>query len=199
MGAGLETREVKVDYSGLKNTLSNRQRGKLLRKLGKIQRILTRKGELQSQIRLTRQRHLCGAEVTLRAKRHTLVVAEKGSTAFLATLGALDKLEKQAVRHRRRIIATHRPGRQRDQPSPLVEASIRSDSQQSAPQHDQSIRSPRIVQSGGIEPKPMTPDEALLLLEYGRRDFITFRDAASGRVNVLVRRRDGDAELVESD
>ncbi|MDE0103200.1 MAG: sigma 54 modulation/S30EA ribosomal C-terminal domain-containing protein [Bryobacterales bacterium] len=190
---------MRIDYSGLKAALSDRDRSKLQRKLFKIQRILTRRGELQSQIRLSRQRHLCAAEVTLRAKRHTLVVAGTGSTPFLATLGALDKLEKQAIRHRRKIIDTHRPGRQRDSPSPLVELYMRQTGAVPQSTVEPPDRSPRIVRSVGIEPKPMTPDEALLLLEGGRRDFVPYRDATTGKVSVLVRRRDGDAELVEGD
>lgn len=190
---------MKVEYSGMKSALSERDREKLERKLAKIQRILTRRGELQSHIRLSRQRHLCEAEVTLRAKRHTLVVAGTATSAFSAALGALAKLEKQAVRNKRKITDTHRLGRQRDQPSPVVRDAMRRASRVAGQIPDHRDRTPRIVRSSGLEPKPMTPDEALLLLEGGRRDFVSYRDATSGKVSVLVRRRDGDAELVEGD
>ncbi len=190
---------MRVEYSGLRAALSERDRVKLERKLVKIQRILTKRGELESHIRLSRQRHLSGAEVTLRAKRHTLVVTQTGPTPFAAALSALGKLEKQARRHKRKIIVMHRPGRQRDRPSVVVEDSIRRTVPAPRPPPAPRRRSPRIVPSRRIEPKPMTADEALLLLEERRHDLVTFRDASSGRVNVLVRRRDGDAELVQGD
>jgi putative sigma-54 modulation protein len=45
--------------------------------------------------------------------------------------------------------------------------------------------------------KPMTLDEALLEMEKGR-DYLVYRDAETDRVAVLVRRRDGDFDLVEA-
>jgi putative sigma-54 modulation protein len=45
--------------------------------------------------------------------------------------------------------------------------------------------------------KPMTLDEAVLEMEK-TRDYLVYRDAETGRVSVLVRRRDGNFDLVES-
>jgi putative sigma-54 modulation protein len=45
--------------------------------------------------------------------------------------------------------------------------------------------------------KPMTLDEALLEMEKDR-DYLVYRDAETDRVAVLVRRRDGDFDLVEA-
>lgn len=175
--------------------LSARERDKLQRKLGKIQRILPRRDGLRAHATLSRERHLCEAEVTLRALRHTLVVTGRGSTEFTALQSALDKLEKQVVRNKRKIIDTHRPGRQRDRPSPVTAASIGSYTPV-----EQSIEPParpRIVRSPGTESKPMTAEGALLALEDGDRDYVAYRDLDTNRLNVLIRRRDGSVELVE--
>ena len=45
--------------------------------------------------------------------------------------------------------------------------------------------------------KPMTLDEAVLEMEK-TRDYLVYRDAETGRVSVLVRRSDGNFDLVES-
>lgn len=188
---------MKVIYSGRSARMSERERAKIQRKLDKIQRILTRRGGLEANVTLSRQRHLTEAEVTLRALRHTLVVSGTGVTAFIALHSALDKLERQAVRNKHKIIDTHRPGRQRDQPSVIVEDATRRTSPPEPTLPDEVRPGPRIVRSPGIRGKPMTADEALLELEDGKRDFVSYRDADTGAVNVLVRRRDGRAELVE--
>ena len=47
-----------------------------------------------------------------------------------------------------------------------------------------------------VERKPMTIDEAMLEIEG--RDYLAFQDSESGSFNVLVRRRDGHFDLVES-
>ncbi len=190
---------MRIEYSGLKADLSERERIKVERKLAKIQRILTRRDDLETQVRLSRQRHLCEAEVMLRALRHTLVVAGTGSTTFAAMNSALGKLEKQAVRNKHKIIDTHRPGRQRDQPSVVLEDSIRRSAEAVEIPAEAAPSTHRVVRAGRVEAKPMTEDEAVLLLEAGKRDYVSYRDADSGYINVLVRGRDGVADLVEGD
>ena len=44
--------------------------------------------------------------------------------------------------------------------------------------------------------KPMTLDEAILEMDK-TRDYLVYRDAETDRVTVLVRRRDGNFDLVE--
>jgi putative sigma-54 modulation protein len=45
--------------------------------------------------------------------------------------------------------------------------------------------------------KPMSVDEARMQLDAGREQFLVFRNALSGEVNVLYRRRDGGLGLIE--
>ncbi|MCY4188224.1 MAG: ribosome-associated translation inhibitor RaiA [Bryobacterales bacterium] len=190
---------MRIEYTGRKIDLTGRERGKIERKLAKIQRILTRRGDLKTHVRLSRQRHLCEAEVMLRILRHTLVVASTGSTTFAAVYGALDKLERQAVRNKHKLIDTRRPGTQRDRPSLIVSDSIRRavPGELSAQRDTETARPARIVRSRSVESKPMTEDEAMLLLESGDRDYVSYRDAGSDKIHVLLRRRDGVAELIE--
>ncbi len=189
---------MKIDYTGRKAELSDRERGKLQRKFDKVQRILSGRADLEAHVTLSRQRHLFEAEVTLRALRHTLVVAGNGVNPFAAMRAALEKLEKQAVRNKHKIIDTHRPGRQRGRPSVLVRDSLQRIAGSTAADGSHPARGRiRIVRSRGVEPKPMTAEEALMELESGQREYVSFRDADSGRIQVLVRRRDGAAELVE--
>ncbi len=189
--------EMKVVYSGREAWLSERERTKLQRKLDKIHRILTRRGGLEANVTLSRQRHLCEAEVTLRALRHTLVVSGTGVSAFNAMHAALEKLEKQAIRNKHKIIDTHRPGRQRDQPSVVVEDSIQRTLPDLPAIPDEIPDRPRIVPGRELAAKPMTAEEALLELESEKRPYISYRDADTGRINVLVLGEDGTAELVE--
>jgi putative sigma-54 modulation protein len=45
--------------------------------------------------------------------------------------------------------------------------------------------------------KPMSPEEAVLQLELVGHDFFVFRNAESGEVNVVYRRREGNYGLIE--
>lgn len=189
---------MRVHYTCRKTEIAERAQKKLQAKFDKIHRVLNRRSDLEAHVILTRQRHLCEAEVTLRALRHTLVVTHAAVEAFSAVHGALEKLERQAVRNKHKIIDTQRPGRQRDRPAAVVAASINDLQEEIARAPVAEPRGSRpIMRSNSLAPKPLTAEGAALALEESGRDYISYRDADSGRVNVLLRRRDGSLELVE--
>ena len=191
---------MRVHYTGRKAELAEGERKKLQRKFDKIHRVLNRRSDLEARVILSRQRHLCEAEVTLRALRHTLVVTHAAVEPFGAVHGALEKLEKQAVRNKHKIIDTHRPGRQRDRPAAVVAESISDlEAEIGRAPVAEPRRSPPIIRSNSLAPKPLTVEGAALELEVSGRDHISYRDADSGKVHVLLRRRDGSLELVEGE
>lgn len=160
---------MKIAYTGRSAHLSPKERGKIQRRLDKIERILARRANLEAHAILSRERHLHSAEVTLRAMRHTLVVAGSGVTQFSAMQAALEKLERQALRNKRRIIDSHRPGRQRGEPSALAVGTA----------------------------KDLTAAQASRELEQSGQDSISFRDAETGGLYVLARRDDHPPESAE--
>ena len=56
----------------------------------------------------------------------------------------------------------------------------------------------RVIRAEGITPKPMTVEGAMLKINETGRDQVTYRDAESGELRVLLRRRDGNFELIEA-
>ncbi len=189
---------MRVHYTVRRTELTEGEHKKLQRKFDKIHRVLNRRSDLEARVILSRQRHLCEAEVTLRALRHTFVVTHSAVEPFDAMHKALEKLEKQAVRNKHKIIDTHRPGRQRDRPAAIVAESI-SDLEEeiSRTPVEEPRRSRPIVRSKSLAPKPMTAEGAAIELEVSGRDHISYRDADSGQINVLLCRRDGSLELIE--
>jgi putative sigma-54 modulation protein len=192
---------MKVYYTKRNVEIRDTQKRKMEAKVNKVHRILGGKPSTEAHVILSRQRHLCDAEVTLRALNHTLVVSATNSDAFVALSAAADKLEKQAVKNKHKLIDVRRPERQRGEPSPATEAAVRMTSGAAAESNhaDSKDRKPRIVRSNRILPKPGTVEEAAIQLDERDCDQITFRDAETGGLRVLLRRRDGDLELVEAD
>lgn len=56
---------------------------------------------------------------------------------------------------------------------------------------------PTVVRSKRFTVKPMAPEEAAAQMELVGHDFFVFRNAESGDVNVIYRRRDGNYGLIE--
>jgi len=190
---------MKVHYTGRKAELTETEQKKVQKKFDKIHRVLGLRSDLEAHVVLSRQRQRFEAEVTLRALRHTLVVTNSAVEPFGAIHGDLEKLEKQAVRNKGKIIDTRRVGRQRDQPAAVVAETIHDvDEEISRAPVDEPSGPRPIKRSKGVAPKPMTVEGAAMELEASGRDHISYRDADSGHVNVLLRRRDGSLELVET-
>ena len=109
---------MRVHYTGRKASISDKQKQKLQVKFDKIDRILSPKDSLEAHVILSRQRHLCEAEVTLRALSHTLVVTASNAEPLSALLAAVDKLSKQAVKNKHKLIDVRRHERQHGERSP---------------------------------------------------------------------------------
>jgi putative sigma-54 modulation protein len=100
---------------------------------------------------------------------------------------ALAKLETQAVKQRGKWRETHRRG---DPPKSVEQAPARAEAAPKA-----SKRVYRV--NGAGRRKPITLEEAML--EIGpERDYLVYRDADNEAISVLIRRRDGDFDLIES-
>ena len=58
---------------------------------------------------------------------------------------------------------------------------------------------PRIVRTKRFALRPMDVEEAVMQMELLGHDFFVFRDADSGDVSVVYKRRDGNYGLIESE
>jgi putative sigma-54 modulation protein len=187
---------MKVNYTCRKAEITDGQKKKLKSKFEKLHKILGAKKTSEAHVYLSRQRHRCDAEVTLHALSHTLVVTASNVDAFTAVAAALEKLGKQVVKNKHKLIDTRRPERQRGEPS-LATRVAADPAARGAEPEPRGRAKPQVITGNGIAPKPLTVEEALIQIEELDRDQLTYRDAENGAVRVLARRRDGNFELVE--
>ena len=152
-----------------------------LRKLGKLL-----PGSLKLHVILTAEKRCRMAEVTATFRNRTLVsVMEAGDTRS-AIKGALDKLERQAVR----LLARKRTKKRRPKPTSNITLNV---FQSSRVNHEDLVS----IESERLPVKPMTLDEAIALLAAAKSGLVVFRNTESERVNVVYRRPDGKLGLVE--
>ena len=124
------------------------------------------------------------AEATVRTKGPTLRVTE-ASTDMKASIDQLtEKLLRQVQNYR---------GKRRDRQ--VRGNGIPSGGAMSIP--DEGDTGEQIVKTKQFAMKPMSAEEAVLQLELVGHDFFVFRNAESGDVNVIYRRKDGGYGLIE--
>ena len=195
---------MKVTYKGMPHALPPKIQQKLDGKFAKIAKLLDGQGEREAHVIVTQERRMCCAEITLQFHDHKLVGNGSDADLFNALSMALEKLDAQAVKQRAKWRTTHRrngPGvdraeNPREAPGAVPRSSSRRDVQR--PRADGK----RVFRVNGVgRRKPMTLDEALLEMDKNR-DYLVYRDAdrdGEGQgLSVLVRRRDGHFDLIES-
>ena len=193
---------MKVSYTGIKSGLPANLQDKLDTKFAKLSKLVDGRGEKQAHVVVTSERYLHKAEITLRVHNHQLVGMGSDSDVFKAISAALDRIEKQAAKEGARWRGTMRR-------SDSIKVVSAKDTEPGAPKP----APPRKIAPGksaagnnGVRVfrpnlherrKPITLEEALLEMEDGR-DYVAYRDADKQVVCMLIRRRDGHYDLIET-
>ena len=141
---------------------------------------------------LSLERHLHHAEATVNYYGHPLVGLGSSNDLFTAIHSAAEKLEKQAVKARTKWRDSKRTPNKAGEPESEPSAAGEPEGETEA---EAGRRVYRIHNLNGR--KPMTLEEAMLAMG-ANRDYLVYRDTETDRISVLVRRRDGDFDLVEA-
>jgi putative sigma-54 modulation protein len=125
-------------------------------------------------------------EIIVSWRDHTLTAKETNADMYMALTRAMAKIEKQALKLKKKIIDRKQSAR----PTARV-----------APQPDGYLQAtptpPRIIAARRYSVKPMTAEEAALRLSGEHDQFLVFRDADTERLGVLYKRKDGNYGLIE--
>ncbi|HVD12182.1 MAG TPA: ribosome-associated translation inhibitor RaiA [Gaiellaceae bacterium] len=156
-------------------------------KLGKLERQLT-DPRVELELAVERNPSIAEnhvAEATIWTNGPVLRAREASSDMRASIDQLVEKLERQVNRYRTRARSRRRRAARANGPASETIPVVADEAE------------PLIVKTKQFAVTPMSPEEAVLQLELIGHDFFVFRDAASGEVNVVYRRRDGDYGLIE--
>lgn len=198
---------MKISYRGITQQLPAKLQEKVDVKFGKLSKLLEKRGEKEAHVAITTERHLHHAEITLQFYDHQLVGEGSDADLYTAMSVALDKLEKQAVKQRgkwREKARRHNGAEPKQaaaggaESAPIQAARGKGAKQPPPAKSIGKASAQRVFRVNHLNRrKPMTLDEAMMEMENGR-GYIVYRDADRECVSVLVRRRDGNFDLIES-
>jgi len=159
-------------------------------KLGRLERQLADPTQVELELALEHNPSISDnhvAEATIWTKGPTLR-ARESSTAFESSIDQLvAKLERQVQRYRAK--------RSRR------ESGRRAASNGHVPTDEPNFTAEQldtmIVKSKQFDLQPLSPEEAVLELELVGHDFFVFLNEATGKTDVVYRRRDGDYGHIE--
>ncbi len=172
---------MKIEFTGRQTGVPDEVRRLAERKLQKVGKLLP--SLTRAHVILSADKHRQVAEVSVHSRQLDLAAVDVTTDPRLSVSGAIEKLLRQAQRQRAK--RRERKGSASPRLAPV------------APERGGDGQAPRVVRSRRVAVKPMTLEEAALEMG-GRADgVLVFRDAATERVGVLFRRRDGNLGLIE--
>jgi putative sigma-54 modulation protein len=190
---------MNVTWTGKQEYLHPQQKEQLDAKLAKLSKFLDvdRKGDKIARVVLTADKNAHRAEITLNYLDHTLVGEHVDADQFTALNLAIERLEQQLlkVRDRRRDIKKGpREGWDKGAAAnTIIEAEPRNP--EGVPAAVPSNGRPRVFPVVPAENKPLTVEEALLMIDDD--PYLVYHNAGKDRLAVLIRRDDGNFDLIE--
>jgi len=200
---------MNVEYTGRQFEVTPIARKQVEGGLEKIEKILGNNFETHVILSTAKRRHI--AEITITVRNHGPIVGLSEAPEMPTAIGgALDRIERQAVKYKTRWISKKRQARKKlalagdTQQDAGVAIAVNGDLTKAVPVKVHSF--PSVVKvtelhvvksSDSVSYKPLSLEEAVKEAEFRDREVFVFRDL-QGKVLVLHRKRDGKMELIEA-
>jgi len=176
---------MRLDITGRHVEITPPVRQLLARRLARLERMLN-DAAVSAIITLTKEKYRLRTEIVVHTKGdHVLRGNGEGNALPLSVRMATEKIEQQAKKLKGKWAGRKRQG---------AGSSLAPASPQEAP-------APRIVRATRYAIKPMSVEDAALLVDgdRGGETFIVFRNGETDAISILYRRKDGNLGLIEPD
>jgi putative sigma-54 modulation protein len=203
-----------VEYTGRQTTITKKLKVQAEAGLARVAKIVGGSGSVHVILSTDKYRQI--AEITVQTRHQKLVARCEGTEMVVALHDALEKLEGQAIRHKKKLATIKRhpkadvkgAGEAVDAPvarkTVAVKVAVKNSvGRKAVPMlvHSFPSRSPlaepHVVRStDAVAMRPMSLEEAVKEAAFRDRDVFVFRNHA-GQAMVLHRKRDGKMELIE--
>jgi putative sigma-54 modulation protein len=204
-----------VEYTGRQTTITKKFKLQTEAGLTRIVKIVGSSGSVHVILSTDKYRKI--ADLTVQTRNHKLVARCEATDMEIALRDALVKIEKQAIRHKKKYGTIKRhpkadvKGTGAEAAAPVarranttVKVATKTGVGRKAvpmlvhsfPSHS-PLAEPHVVRStDGVALRPMSLEEAVKEAAFRDRDVFVFRDHG-GHAMVLHRKRDGKMELIE--
>ena len=201
---------MNVEYTGRQYEITNAIRKEVETGLAKIRKILGDRFEAKAILCVEKHRHK--AEITINPRNGPLVGLAQAKDMMIAVSGALDHLERQAVKYKTKWESKKRSARKSEEvkkwnghpTEPEAHTKVGLTEKTAVPvavhRYPPVARTTEVhlVRSDeAVAMRPMTLEEAIKEAHFRDRDVFVFRDP-KGKIMILHRTRDGKMELIEA-
>lgn len=177
---------MKFEYTGRHVEVSPAIRRHVEDHFKKLDHIFNGDSTLNTHIIIDVEKNRQIGEIIVTWREHTLTAKDTNADMYMALTRAMTKIEKQAVKLKKKIIHRSQSGQGTSRVAPQPDGNLEA-----------TPRPPRIIPARRYPVKPMTAEEAALRLSDEEDQFLVFRDADTSRLGVIYKRSDGNYGLIE--
>jgi putative sigma-54 modulation protein len=194
---------MKLTYSGKTKEFTPELEEKVGGKLSKLSKMIEQRGEREAHISHHLERHLHKVKIKVQFYDHALLGEGSDPDLEISLCQAVEKLDSQVVDLRKRWRDTQRDAKGVRTTKESWDQTSSDAASPVLPRQENGLsngngRKPKIFRVNYNDGrKPMTLDEALMEAE-GTSDYVVYRDSSKNCLSVLVRRQDGNFDLIES-
>lgn len=183
---------MNVEITGRQVEITSAIREFTVDKLRKLEKLLD--GPLEVHVVLGTVKHRHMAEIQVKSRTALLSGMEETGDLFASIGEVIEKLERQALKHKERVTGRKRREGTR---APDVAVALEAEAEAEDDEETAGERPAQVIRSERYRLKPLSAEDALMELEATGEEILVFRDATTERVNVVYRRRDGHVGLVD--
>ena len=179
---------MNVEITGRHVIITPAIRTYVLKRLRKFSKILGDDVSFHVIIGVEKERQT--AEILLKSKLLDLTGKGQTDDMYNSIIRAIEKLERQALKHKSKIIEGKR--QRAKAKSVALKSGVARISKKVLEQKSDGVREEE------AQRKPMVVEEAVIELNHSEYPFVVFRNSESGAVNVVYRRKDGTLGLIRT-
>ena len=177
---------MKFEYTGRHVEVSPAIRRHVEEHFKKLDHIFNGDSTLNTHIIIDVEKNRQIGEIIVNWRDYTLTAKDINADMYMALTRAMAKIEKQAVKLKKKIIHRKQGAKSLGRVAPPPDGHIEA-----------TPGPPRIIPAKRYVVKPMTAEEASLRLSADQNQFLLFRDADTQRLGVIYKRKDGNYGLIE--
>ena len=177
---------MRFEYTGRHVDVSPAIRRHVEEHFKKLDHIFNGDSTLSTHVIIDVEKNRQIGEIIVYWRDHTLTAKDTNADMYMALTRAMSKIEKQAVKLKKKIIDRTQGAKSAALVAPEPDGEIEA-----------AARPPRIIPARRYAVKPMTAEEAAMRLSGEQDQFLVFRDADTERLGVIYKRNDGNFGLIE--
>ena len=177
---------MRLDITGRNVTVTPALRQLITTRLARLDRVLN-DAALSAVVTVTKEKYRHRTEIAVHTRGDHVLSGNGEANAWpLSVRQATDKIEQQAKKLKGKW-----DGRKRKSAGGRARAAAAETPEPAVP------AGPRIVRNRRYAVKPMSVDDAALMVDGGDEAFVVFRNADTEAVSIVYRRPDGNIGLIE--